>query len=475
MIFSPFYFILFLILVLSIYFIVPVKLRCGWLLLTSYIFCLSYQFNSLIMLVCTTFISYLLGIGIDKLCNKKEKKLAAAICLWCGIATCMLPLVIGKTSRYSLFMVIGISFYALQEISYLTDIYKRKSRAEKNLIQYALFIAFFPKLVSGPIERSENLLKQIAEKEKQGFHYERAKSGFLLMLWGYFQKSIVADSFAGYVGSVYEQWEAYSGITLVLATVLFAFQLYADFVGYTNIAVGAAQVLGFQLQQNFKQPYLADSVKDFWRRWHISLSSWLRDYIYIPLGGNRKGKVQKYLNLMITFLVSGLWHGTSWNFIAWGMLHGGYQVAGECWKKVKKRLGMSEKSRKTPALQKVIQSVFVFILVDIAWIFFRASGLKSAVGIVKKCLFDFSAGNLAGDIFSSLNLSIGEIALGIGFIVILIVVDVLHERGISIRKLVDSQPVIVRWFCYLGVMLLLTFTGMRRYGAEASNFIYMQF
>lgn len=469
MIFSFLYFILFLLITLSVYFIVPGKFKSAWLLLISYVFCFSYGEKSLFILICSTIISYLFGIMLDRIKNAYLERRRPIIFLWSGVLFCIVPFLTGKISQYSLFVGIGMSFYLLQQIGYLVDIYYGKCHAEKNFIQYSLFIAFFPKLVSGPIERSDNLLKQIKKISAVTFDYDGARDGLLLMLWGYFQKSIIADSLAVYVSQVYEQWEAYSGGTLCLATIVFAFQLYADFAGYTNIALGAAQVLGFRLLDNFRQPYLSNSIKEFWRRWHISFSNWLRDYIYIPLGGGRKGNIRRYFNLMITFLVSGFWHGSSWNFVAWGMLHGAFQVLEDICS------GIQIKAMRKSTFAKVVKKIYVFVLVDIAWIFFRASGLMSAIGILKKIIFNFSLMNVGNDIFFALHLSAGQVLLMILAIALLLAVDLVHERGICIREVLKGKPVVVRWICYIGITLVLTLTEMRRWGVEASNFIYMQF
>lgn len=469
MIFSFFWFTLFLLLVSGIYYIVPVKLKRGWLLLVSYLFCLSYGVRAFYVLACSTLVSYLFGIIIDKVKRSYPESKKVLICLWGGIAFCVIPLLLVKINQYSLFAGIGISFYLLQEIGYLADIYYGKRYVEKNIVYYALFIAFFPKLVSGPIERSGNLLKQIDEMQKTTFNYDGVKSGLLLMLWGYFQKSIIADSLAVYVATVYDHWEAYAGGTLCLASIVFAFQLYADFAGYTNIAIGAAQALGFHLEKNFEQPYLADSIKEFWRRWHISLSSWLKDYIYIPLGGSRKGTIRYYVNLMITFMVSGLWHGYGLNFVAWGTLHGAFQIMESICSKFPKRV--VNKSM----WKEIMKRIYVFILVDIAWICFRASGLKTAIGILHNICFDFSISRMSGDLFASLSLNTGKVFGGILSIVFLLGVDLVHEKGGSVRAMVGRMPAVIRWTCYMGIVLILSLVGMTRWGMEASNFFYMQF
>lgn len=469
MIFNFLCFAVFLLMTLSIYFTVPEKIRSIWLLLVSYAFCLTYGRKSFFILVCSTVISYLFGIALDRVKYKRQDNRQLIILLLAGVLFCILPFFIGKINKYSLFVGVGMSFYLLQQIGYLIDIFYGRCHAEKNFIRYALFIAFFPKLVSGPIERSDNLMKQIKEIPMAAFDYDRVKNGLLLMGWGYFQKSIIADSLDIYVSQVYEQWEAYSGGTLGLATIVFAFQLYADFSGYTNIALGAAQVLGFRLLDNFRQPYLSNSIKEFWRRWHVSFSSWLRDYIYIPLGGGRKGNIRRYMNLMITFLVSGFWHGSSWNFVAWGMLHGVFQVLEDICSRIQIKVVRKGK------VVNVVKRICVFVLVDIAWIFFRASGLMAAIGILKKMISNFSLINIKNDIFTALHLNVSQILLMIMAIVLLVAVDLIHERGVCIREVMREKNIMVRWICYLTIILVLTLTGIRRWGVEASDFIYMQF
>lgn len=220
---------------------------------------------------------------------------------------------------FDVILPVGISFYIFQALSYTVDVYREDVKAEKNFLKYALFVSFFPQLVAGPIERSKNLLKQVHEKHY--FDAQRVKDGLLLMIWGGFQKIVIADRVAIVVDTIFNKFPQYGGMYIVVATILFAFQIYCDFSGYSTIAIGAAKVMGFQLMENFNAPYLSMSVAEFWRRWHISLSSWFRDYLYIPLGGNRKGKFRKYINLMIVFIISGLWHGAQWSFIAWGALN----------------------------------------------------------------------------------------------------------------------------------------------------------
>ena len=263
---------------------------------------------------------------------------------------------------------VGISFYIFQALGYLIDVYRGDIYAEKNFLQYALFVSFFPQLVAGPIERSKNLLKQLAETKT--FNYENVRQGLLIMLWGYFLKMVIADRSAILVNAVYAKYLEYKGFQLITANILFAIQIYCDFMGYSTIAKGAAKVLGFDLMENFHEPYFACSIKDFWRRWHISLSTWFRDYLYIPLGGSRCSTWKKYRNIMITFVVSGLWHGASLTFVFWGFIHGAYQLLEDFIAPYVERIITKLKINTTVFSWKLLRILKTFILVDIAWIFF---------------------------------------------------------------------------------------------------------
>jgi D-alanyl-lipoteichoic acid acyltransferase DltB (MBOAT superfamily) len=217
---------------------------------------------------------------------------------------------------FDIILPVGISFYTFQALSYTMDVYRGDIYCERNFLKYALFVSFFPQLVAGPIERSRNLLKQISVKHE--FRWDKVREGLTQMLFGYFQKVVISDNISVLVDQVYNNYPNYGAVELILATIFFAFQIYCDFGGYSNIAIGAAKVMGFDLMENFNTPYMSLSVAEFWRRWHISLSTWFRDYLYIPLGGNRKGRLRKYVNIMVVFLASGLWHGASWHYVAWG-------------------------------------------------------------------------------------------------------------------------------------------------------------
>ena len=342
MLFNSIDFLIFFPIVTIAYFLIPHKFRYLWLLAASYYFYMCWNPKYALLMATSTVITWASGILIDRVNNKKnkteqektkEKKLWVALSFISNLAILFffkyfdfaLANVNAVLTQFNFELIqpafdvvlpVGISFYTFQALSYTVDIYRKEIYAEKNILKYALFVSFFPQLVAGPIERSKNLLIQF--NKENHFDYDRVKNGLLLMLWGFFMKLVIADRVAMVVDQVYNNYAQYAGFEIAIATVFFAIQIYCDFGSYSNIAIGAAQVMGFTLMENFRQPYFSKSVAEFWRRWHISLSSWFRDYLYIPLGGNRKGKVRKYINLMIVFLTSGLWHGASWHFVVWG-------------------------------------------------------------------------------------------------------------------------------------------------------------
>ena len=327
MLFNSIEFLVFFPIVSGLFFIIPKKFRCLWLLIASYYFYMSWNPKYAVLIAFSTFITYISGILMERANTKHGKQAVVAASFIINLAIlgvfkyanfALQPLsaigaILGLQPierRLDLLLPVGISFYTFQALSYTIDVYRGTVKAEKNILQYMLFVSFFPQLVAGPIERSGNLLSQIQRvKEINVWEFERVRNGFLLMCWGLFQKLVIADRASVLVNQVYQNYGDYGFLELAIASVLFAFQIYCDFGGYSNIARGAAQVMGFSLMQNFRQPYLAVNIKEFWRRWHVSLTSWFTDYLYIPLGGSRKGAVRKYLNILIVFMVSGLWHG----------------------------------------------------------------------------------------------------------------------------------------------------------------------
>lgn len=310
--------------------------------------------------------------------GKKEsrKKVFFILCIVLNIVA----LLFFRRSTATLgFVPVRISFYTLQAIGYLIDVYRGRITAERNPVRYAVFVSFFPTVLSGPIQRGTDLLPQL--KEGRDFDYDKAHTGLYYLLWGYLLKLVMSNRLGALVGFAYDRYDTMPGAVMLWATVLYAVQLYCDFAGYSALAIGTGRVLGFDLCENFAQPYFAVSIKDFWNRWHISLSSWLRNYIYIPLGGNRKGRARKYVNLMITFMVSGLWHGQVVQFFVWGVLHGRYQIAGDM---------LSGKNKKEKGFRQRIGGIIVtFVLADFAWIFFRSDSVKQAVSIINSIIFRF--------------------------------------------------------------------------------------
>lgn len=341
MLFNSSEFLMFFPVVVLVYCIIPDRIKYIWLLIASYYFYMCWNIKYVLLILMSTVVTYISGLLLEKIKyahfepSKKTKLkkwiIAGGFSINLGIlfyfkyinfSLNTLSGIFAKihielnVPKFDIILPVGISFYIFQALSYIMDVYRDEIYAEKNFLRYALFVSFFPQLVAGPIERSGNLLKQLASLKKICF--ENVREGLLLMLWGYFLKIVLADRIAIFVDTVYGDLLTYPGTYLVVATMLFAVQIYCDFAGYSTIAMGAAKVLGITLMENFNAPYLSTSIAEFWRRWHISLTSWFHDYLYIPLGGNRKGKLRKYINKMIVFLVSGLWHGASLAYVAWG-------------------------------------------------------------------------------------------------------------------------------------------------------------
>lgn len=496
MLFNSFQFLIFFPIVVLVFYIIPKKMRYIWLLISSYYFYMSWNPKYAVLITLSTCVTYLSGIWIEK-CNtgytvhrKRNKKICVAGSLVINLAVLAffkysnfflqnVNMALGKLGietinyRFDFLLPVGISFYTFQALSYTLDVYRGEIEAEKNLFKYALFVSFFPQLVAGPIERSKNLLKQIRETEKILWNSERIRDGLLLMFWGLFQKMVIADRAAILVNQVYTNYTQYGFVEIFFATILFAFQIYCDFGGYSNIARGAAQVMGFSLMENFRQPYLATSIKEFWRRWHISLTSWFTDYLYIPLGGNRKGQLRKYINTLIVFGVSGLWHGASYNFIIWGCLHGIYSVFGDLKKRMQDRFILHrEENPDELSLSQWIRKAFVtFILVDFAWIFFAANGGLHALRITKQMFSHFF---LANSLYA-LGLDEKDMSVLILAIIILIIVDIVHEKQYSLNGLISRQETWFRWITYYVLILSIIVLGI--YGPEydASQFIYFQF
>jgi len=362
-----------------------------------------------------------------------------------------------------LLLPVGISFYTFQTLSYSIDVYRGDRKPQKHLGIFALYVAFFPQLVAGPIERSTRLLPQFFKKYH--FDFPRVIDGLKLMTWGFFKKLVIADRLAHLVNQVYLAPESHDGSVLLAATYLFAFQIYCDFSGYSDIAIGAARVMGFDLMENFNRPYIARSISEFWKRWHISLSSWFKDYLYIPLGGNRVVKWRWYYNLMIVFLVSGLWHGADWKYVAWGGLHGFYLIASILTKNLRNGISQFFNLDRFPRIHEVLKIFLTFHMVTLSWIFFRANSISDAILIVGK-IFDSNISFLTGFVVqNSYELKIAILAI--------VFMELIHlvQGSRSAKRFLSGQPVWFRWPVYyiLGLSILM-------FGEfNLTEFIYFQF
>lgn len=496
--FSSITFILFFPIVALVYFIIPQRIRYIWLLLASYYFYMGWNAKYALLILTSTIITYLSGLALDFVKKKGYEEPKKVRLMKCCVAlsflsnlfilfyfkytqffydllrNCVNVFHAGMPEhRFDILLPVGISFYTFQALSYTMDVYRDDIYAEKNFFKYALFVSFFPQLVAGPIERSKNLLVQINQEHK--FNFQNLKIGYLTMLWGYFLKLVLADKIAVFVDTVYGDYNTYSGWYIAIASALFALQIYCDFNGYTMIARGAAKILGFSIMENFDAPYLSTSVSDFWRRWHISLTSWFKDYMYIPLGGSRKGKVRKHFNKMLVFLVSGLWHGASLSFVVWGGLNGLYQIIEETCSPFFKKIASGLQLKTDSLAGNVVKGIVTFCLVDFAWIFFRANSLKEAVAIIKQMfvvrnpwiLFDGSLYNCG---LSEKNFLLMVLCIGFLFLV-----DVFKRKKIDMIALYQKQD----WlFQILFMVFALTFIMVfGHYGPayDAANFIYFQF
>ena len=380
-------------------------------------------------------------------------------------------------NSFSFLLPVGISFYTFQALGYIIDVYRGKIEAEVNPLRYALFVSFFPQLVAGPIERSENLLKQVRNVDKMKiWNYENVTSGLTLMVWGLFVKMVIADRVAILVNTVFDGVYLYGSVALIAGAIGFALQIYCDFMGYSTIAVGAARVMGFTLMENFDTPYFATSVSEFWRRWHISLSTWFRDYVYIPLGGNRCSRIRKYFNLMVTFGVSGLWHGANWTYVFWGVLHGMYQVVGDLTRPFRTKLFAKCQAKTESFSFKLAQMAGTFILVDIAWIFFRADSLRIALEYCKRLFTKWDPWSLFNGEIYNLGLDRTEFnILIVAFIVLLLVELLRYCKKQMITDFLKEQCIWFRWGVIFALIFAVIIYGMYGVQFESSQFIYFQF
>ncbi len=494
MLFNSLDFFVFFPIVVLVYFIVPRKIRYIWLLVASYYFYMCWNAEYALLIGVSTLITYISGLFLCKLKKTWLRKLVVAMSFISNLGilvfykyfdfllenvNAILSKVDGQlvSNPFDIILPVGISFYTFQALSYTMDVYRGEVEAEKNPLRYALFVSFFPQLVAGPIERSKNLLNQVKKIEEiKLWNYNRVVNGLIQMIWGLFQKMVIADRISIFVDSVYQNLHAVGTTETVFAAVGFSIQIYCDFAAYSTIAIGAARVMGFELMENFDTPYFATSIKDFWRRWHISLSSWFRDYLYIPLGGNRKGKCRKYLNTMVTFLVSGLWHGASWNYVIWGGMHGIYQVLGEILAPVRKKINKLLKVNEGVFSYKLGQILFTFSLTTLTWVFFRAENLKEAIYFFERMFTRWNPWVFFNEGLYKFGLDRIEVNILFVALITMFLVELLkYLKNKRLSDFIVEQNLWFRWIVMIGLVVSILVYGEYGVNFDSNQFIYFQF
>ena len=493
MLFNSLQFAIFFPVAALIYFVIPKKTRCLWLLLASYVFYMSASPKYVVFLLFSTLITYAGGLLVER-AEAEKKKFYMWLTFLCSLGVLGLlkyfDFLLGNVNAvlgmagigpvnkpFSIGLPVGISFYTFQSLGYMVDVYRGDTKAERNILNYALFVSFFPVILSGPIERSGNLLRQIRElSEKALWNYERVAGGLTLLLFGLFQKMVIADRIAILANQVFDNYHMYGTFDLTVGAIAYTIQIYCDFASYSMMAFGVAKVLDFRIIENFQTPYFARSMREFWRRWHISLSSWFRDYLYIPLGGSRCGKGRRYLNLMVTFLASGLWHGASWSFVVWGGLHGLYQIIGYELRGVKDRVNEKQHIKTDCLSYKLGQVLVTFCLTAFAWIFFRANSLSDAFGYIRRMVTKPDLWNLFnGELY---NLGLDRVEMNVLFVslLVLLLVDLIrYLKKQQMDAFLAEQNLWFRWGVLLALIAAVYIFGIYGPGYDAQQFIYFQF
>jgi alginate O-acetyltransferase complex protein AlgI len=476
MLFNSIPFAIFFITVTVLYYCIKTKYRWFLLLFSSCYFYMSFVPIYILILGFTIIVDYIAGICIATHIGKK-RKLYLVISLIANIGVLaafkyfnflnnnLTHLLHGLHFQnpipyLSILLPIGLSFHTFQSMSYTIEVYRGRQLAERNFGIYSLYVMFYPQLVAGPIERPQNLLHQFYQNYE--FDYNRITSGLKLMLWGLFKKMVIADRLAIYVNAVYNNQAHHNGSTLLMATIFFSFQIYCDFSGYSDIAIGAARVMGFKLMTNFNRPYFSRNIAEFWKRWHISLSSWFRDYLYISLGGNRVPFPRWYFNLFVVFLISGLWHGANWVFVIWGALNGCYLIFGILTKSIRNKLDMRIGLNKVPKIWRLIQILTTFILTSFAWIFFRSNTLTDALHIIKKIFTS------PGPVFYENPSMLILICFGICF---LLTVELKKEFYRGSFSFSNNKSWLIRNLTYAILIIFILLVGV----LDGGQFIYFQF
>ncbi len=466
-------------LVALLYFIIAPRFRWILLLAASYYFYMSWRAEYALLILFCTAINFFAAILIDKEKDKLKRKIILTVDLVLSFGVLFVYKYLGFVTEninsaldlfnssinlptFDILLPVGISFFTFQTLSYTIDVYKGTTKVERHFGIFALFVSFFPQLVAGPIERSDNLLPQFAEQKR--FDIARAILGLRVILWGLFKKIVIADRLALLVNEVYNNTGEHSGAAFIAATVAFALQIYGDFSGYSDIAVGSAKIMGFNLMQNFNRPYLSKTTGEFWRRWHISLSSWFRDYVYIPLGGSRCSKARYILNNMTTFALSGLWHGAEWTFVIWGLINGVYTSISTCTKDLRKKVNERVFGDKCVVLHKILQVAVTFMLICFSWIFFRANSLSDAIYIISH-IFPLDFAGFFESIGTYRIVSSALLAL------LFCIISFVSRKENALTRLFYGHRT-VRYICYLVLFGLIMMFGVT--GNETA-FIYFQF
>ena len=482
MLFNSLPFLIFFPCVFVLYYALPFRLRKYMLLIASYYFYMCWKPEFIVLILFSTLVDYFCGLGMVRYPGRKKWLLAVSLAMNLGLlfffkylnffgetltALCRAVSIPFSAPTLSIILPVGISFYTFQTLSYTLDVYRGKLEPERDFVTFALFVSFFPQLVAGPIEKAADLLPQL--KEEHPFTYENAAWGAKLMVWGFFKKMVVADQLAVLiVDPVYQNLGKYEGGALVLATCAFAFQIYCDFGGYSDIARGAARMMGVDLMVNFKSPYFfSHSIGNYWQRNHVSLSRWFTEYVYIPLGGSRKGRVKQYWFTTVTFFLSGLWHGAEWSFVVWGLLQAVYL-------NLERAFHRGKEPPKSPPLH-LLAIVTTFALSCFSLIFFRAANIGEALYVVRHLLWGIGSPVLyVKTALSALNPGMIETAVLAGALLLLFLFDLADERTDAIA-MVSRWPVAIRWCCYLGLVMIVLVFGVYGPSYDVKAFTYFQF
>ncbi len=530
MVFNSIGYVIFFPIVLICYYVVPQKLKNTWLLLASYVFYGIWNVKYCVLLFFCTLVTYIAGLAIsadgekeiskaaqDEACRVSQEAVEKTQgtrgagttsknpqkSKWGGydrnifLVALIISFGILCIFKYTDFAIknfnyilgfagiekglettgivlpIGISFFTFQSVGYLIDVYKKKYKAERSFISYALFVSFFPQILSGPIGRGGKLLPQYNASKK--LDTDNLMIGAERFVWGLFLKLVIADRAGVLVNTVYNDYNSYAGVVIIFATIIYGLQIYADFDGYTHMAIGSAKMLGIDIPENFDTPYLSTSIKEFWHRWHISLSTWLRDYVYISAGGGRVSKARKYFNIMLTFFVSGIWHGSKWSFVVWGLLHGTYQIVGDVLMPFRTRLCRMLRINTEAESFKAVRMFITFALADFAWLFFRADGLRNAFRMIKRIIFELHPSGLMEGKIYNLGLDEKNFRLLIYAAITLFIVDICKYKGIDLKKKFREQNWLFKELAFVTAILFIIVFGWWGGSYNAASFIYSQF